>query len=346
MVCVAAFIILCLIGVFVAFLSIFKPEIGKRYWKIFQKSWSCISKKIRLQKCETGFKDDVKNTILSKIILRHPKWVKPLNLIIELLSVLIVLITIWSLITALKSLLALWTLGTCNITKPATCSFNSSICSIDEAEPKNLFESASRWFSEWGEIFVTIPDKFQSYRPEQFNFTTISLSDNQQPIALDILDPGCLICITSYKNQLNSNFTQQYHLQVVPIAIQDSNHHYKFKNSEIMVRYLLALATFRSHLAPQLLNHIFTDYDQDILIQTQMNLHYSREEAINHLDQWLKNYLTETELINFKTLLFSDTITKQMEHNLSVATQQLHLKGIPMLIYDGKKHPGIFPAKK
>ena len=74
MVCVAAFIILCLIGVFVAFLSIFKPEIGKRYWKIFQKSWSCISKKIRLQKCETGFKDDVKNTILSKIILRHPKW--------------------------------------------------------------------------------------------------------------------------------------------------------------------------------------------------------------------------------------------------------------------------------
>ena len=35
MVCIAAFIILALIGVFVAIISIFKPKVGKAYWKMF-----------------------------------------------------------------------------------------------------------------------------------------------------------------------------------------------------------------------------------------------------------------------------------------------------------------------
>jgi hypothetical protein len=62
MVCIAAFIILAIIGVFVAIISIFKPKIGKAYWKMFKKAWGCLWKKVRLQKCETGFKEDVKNT--------------------------------------------------------------------------------------------------------------------------------------------------------------------------------------------------------------------------------------------------------------------------------------------
>ena len=61
MVCIAAFIILALIGVFVAVISIFKPKVGKAYWKMFKKAWGCLWKKVRLQKCETGFKEDVKN---------------------------------------------------------------------------------------------------------------------------------------------------------------------------------------------------------------------------------------------------------------------------------------------
>ena len=71
MVCIAAFIILALVGIVVAFLSIFKREIGVAYWKAFKKAWGCVWKKVRLQKCETNFKDDVKNTLLRKIILKR-----------------------------------------------------------------------------------------------------------------------------------------------------------------------------------------------------------------------------------------------------------------------------------
>ena len=90
MVCIAAFIILAVVGVFVAVASIFEPKLWKSYTKALKKAWGCLWKKVRLQKCETGFKEDVKNTLLSKIIIKHPKWVKPLSILIEIFSVIIV----------------------------------------------------------------------------------------------------------------------------------------------------------------------------------------------------------------------------------------------------------------
>ena len=45
MVCIAAFIILALIGVFVALVSIFKPKIGKAYLKALKKAWAAYGKR-------------------------------------------------------------------------------------------------------------------------------------------------------------------------------------------------------------------------------------------------------------------------------------------------------------
>ena len=159
MVCVAAFIILCLIGVFVAFLSIFRRDIGKKYWAVFKKAWGCVGKKVRLQKCETNFKDDVKNSLLSKIVLKHPKWVKPLGAAIEVSAVVIVILTIWSLVEAVKALLAIWVFGTCNVSQPASCALGAEVCGIDSAEPKNPIEWTGRWFSEGGEVCSNIQER-------------------------------------------------------------------------------------------------------------------------------------------------------------------------------------------
>ena len=187
MVCIAAFIILAIIGVFVAIISIFKPKVGKAYLKMFKKAWGCLWKKVRLQKCETGFKEDVKNTILSRAVVKHPKWVKPLSVVVEIISVVIVVVAVWALLTAIKSLLALWTLGTCNVTKPAACTLGSEVCSIDSNEPKNVFEATGRWFTEWGEIFEAIPDKFRDYKAEDFEFNYITVSSGEdKPVAIDI----------------------------------------------------------------------------------------------------------------------------------------------------------------
>ena len=92
MVCIASFIILAVVGIFVAIASIFKPKLWKSYTKALKKAWGCLWTKVRLQKCETGFKDDVKNSLLSRFMLKKPKWVKPLSIIIEILSIVLKMI--------------------------------------------------------------------------------------------------------------------------------------------------------------------------------------------------------------------------------------------------------------
>ncbi len=346
MVCIAAFIILALIGVFVAGISIFKPKIGKAYLKAMKKAWGCLWKKVRLQKCETGFKDDVKNTLLSRIMLKHPKWVKPLSIIIEILSVLIVIIAVWAILTAIKSLLALWALGSCNVTKPSACSLGAEVCSIDESEPTNIFEATGRWFTEWGEIFEAIPDKFRTYSAEDYDFNYIAIagSGENKPIAVDIFDPGCSVCMISYRNQKEAGFFDKYEVRLVPFAIQDADDSYKFKNSEIIVRYIFAGEDYRTGLGLEIIDRIFTGKDAEgISYQNLFNEEYSNEEATKIIEGWLKAAgLHSAERAEVREKANSEEITEKMQRNREIIENQLKVKGIPTMIFDGVKHTGLW----
>ena len=349
MVCIAAFIILALIGGFVAIISIFKPQVGKSYWKMFKKAWGCLWKKVRLQKCETGFKEDVKNTILSRVIIKHPKWVKPLSVIMEIISVLIVVVAVWAVLTAIKSLLALWVLGSCNVTKPSACSLGGEICSIDESEPTNVLEATGRWFEEWGEIFEAIPDKFKTYDAASYDFNYISVQAGgsaDKPIAVDIFDPGCSVCMTSYRNQKAAGFFDEYDVRLVPFAIQDADDGYKFKNSEIIVRYMFAAEQIESGLAIKLLDHIFTEKDDDgVSYQTLFNEFFSRDGAVAKLEAWLKEAGVKSDGVKeIRKIVEYPETTSKMSENRNLIENELKVKGIPTMIYDGKKHTGLWSA--
>ena len=350
MVCIAAFIILALIGVFVAVVSIFKPKVGKAYLKAMKKAWGCLWKKVRLQKCETGFKDDVKNGLLSRVMLKHPKWVKPLSIIIEILSIIIVIVAIWAILTAIKSLLALWALGSCNVTKPSACSLGAEVCSIDESEPSNPLEATGRWFTEWGEIFEAIPDKFRSYNADDYNFNYVSVQSGEsadKPIAVDIFDPGCSVCMISYRNQKAAGFFDKYDVHLVPFAIQDADGTYKFANSEVVVRYMFAAEQIRSGLAMELLDHIFTEKNSEgVSYQNKFNEDYSHDEAVAKLEQWLNEAGMDADGVAEirKIANYPETTTK-MQENREIVENQLKVKGIPTMLYDGKKHTGLWKAE-
>lgn len=347
MVCIAAFIILALIGVFVALISIFKPKVGKAYLKTLKKSWGCLWKKVRLQKCETGFKEDVKNTLLSRIMLKYPKWVKPLSIIIEILSIIIVIVAIWAILTAIKSLLALLVLGSCNVTKPSACTLGAEVCSIDESEPSNPIEATSRWFTEWGEIFEAIPDKFHSYDAMDYNFNYITINPNEVedlPIAIDIFDPGCTVCMSSYKNQKSTAFFDSYNVRLVPFAIQDADGNYKFKNSETIVRYMFATEQYHSGMSLEILDRIFTGKNSEgISYQNKFNEDYTKEEAAAKIEQWLKQAgIKDEEISEIRKTTSYPEITNKMNENKNIIENELKVKGIPTMIYDGKKHTGLF----
>lgn len=346
MVCIAAFIILAILGVFVALISIFKPKVGKAYLKAMKKAWGCLWKKVRLQKCETGFKDDVKNTLLSRVMLKHPNWVKPLSIIIEIVSVVIVLVAIWALLTAIKSLLAIWALGSCNVTKPSACSLGAEVCSIDESEPTNPLEATGRWFTEWGEIFEAIPDKFRTYNATDYDFNYISADtqDSDRPIAVDIFDPGCSVCMISYRNQKEAGFFDEYQVRLVPFAIQDANDQYKFKNSALIVRYMFASEQFKSGVALKILDKIFTGKNsEDISYQNKFNNDYDEEEARRKLESWLEEFgLDQDAIKEIRQISEYPETTTKMEQNRTIITDELRVKGIPTMIYDGVRHTGLW----
>lgn len=348
MVCIAAFIILAIVGVFVALASIFKPKLWKSYTKALGKAWGCLWKKVRLQKCETGFKDDVKNSLLSRVLIKHPKWLKPLSIIIEILSVIIVIVVIWAILTAIKSLLALWALGSCNVTKPSACSLGAEVCSIDESEPTNALEATGRWFTEWGEIFAAIPDKFQSYNAEDYDFSYIAVNDESTgPVAVDIFDPGCTVCMKSYVNQKAARFFDQYNVRLVPFAIQDADNNYKFKNSEVIVRYMLAAEQVRSGLALVLIDHIFTGRNHDdISYQVLFNEDYDHDQAVVKLETWLADEGVDQDGIEeIRKIANYDETTAKMQSNREIIENQIKVKGIPTMIYDGQKHTGLWKAE-
>ncbi len=346
MVCVAAFIILCLVGIFVAFLSIFRRDIGRKYWTVFKKAWGCVGKKVRLQKCETNFKDDVKNTLLSKVVLKHPTWVKPLGIAIEVSAVLIVLITIWSLVEAVKALLALWVFGTCNVSQPANCALGAEVCGIDAAEPSNPIEWTGRWFSEWGEIFTNIPDKFRNWDVEQYLVEPYSFATDYQegkPLALDVFDPGCTICMQSYRNQKSSGFFNEYNtvLMVYPIQLPDDG--YKFNNSDLIARYIHAANLSETDYANKIVDRLFTtSNDQGINYQAAF-MSMSQGDAEKTLQAWLKDFGATTKQVETITgTANSDEVTEIMAQIKVMVEDKIHAKGIPTLIYDGKKYNGLY----
>ena len=362
MVCIAAFIIIGIIGIFVAVISIFKREIGRAYWKVFKKSLGCVSKKVRLQKCDTNFKDDVKNALFKRLVLSHPGWLKPLSVILEVLSVIFVAVFLWAVLTSVKSLLSLWALGTCNVDRPASCTLSSEACSLgDEDESKTFWQKTGRWFTEWGDIFEALPDRIKSWHAEDYflevpTFVDASVLDPSKSapaesaaFALDILDPGCSACMMSFRNQLSSGFfeTRRTALLLYPIELSEGD--YKFANSELFARYFYAAALLdqdteaKTSYGLKLLNRLFTERtDKGIIYQSYLaSLSYSDAKA--ELKSWLRDFgASEEEISELGRLRDSAEVSAILAQVKDIATNQVHIKGIPTLLYDNRKHLGLY----
>ena len=356
MVCIAAFIILCLMSVVVAFLSIFRRDIGKRWWKTFKKAWGCVGKRITLQKCETGFKEDIKTSILAKVIVKKPKLVKPISAAIEVVAVLIVLVTVWSVVEGAKAGLALWSLGTCNVQRPEACALGAEVCSIDgDSGPKNPIEAVGYWFSDWGEIFSAIPDKFRDWDNETLDFNGVQLFADLKkntPRAIDILDPGCSVCLQSFRAQIADDFFGHYNVLLVPFPIQDGDGNYKFPNSKLITEYVLAAAMqgvpdgYKGDKSPafDIMKRIFIEKNEDKKNwQAIFNNFYSNEEAEAELLKWLAEFGYNTEEVaQIKEKAASEEVAKMIAHNNDLVVNNIHAKGIPTMIYNGKKHTGAY----
>ena len=393
MVCVAAFIILVLIGVAAALISIFNRDFGRKYLALLKKSFHCFGKRIRLQKCDTNFSEDVKTTLLKKVVIKKPKLVKPLSFVIEAFSAILIIVTIWSVAEAVKAGLALWVFGTCNVSQPSNCALGAESCSIDE---NNL-----NWFTEWGEIFANIPDRIRTWdassyvnredglipafvvgRNDKTNNSdqSVQFANNRytDPTinAIEIIDPGCSVCLQSYKNIINNKDFNEHHATAFVIyPVTNPSGELRFKNSDIITRYIyaaniqqqkaynqfaggsngspaegstdLSLDQQRDILygySEKIINRIFTEFNNDgIIYQTVFSEQLDGDQASTMLDDWLKEWgMTEEEVNQIRSELYSETMETILRQNSKLINDEIKPKGIPTMIYDGKKHLGLF----
>jgi len=100
-ICLAAFIILLIGMLFWPLVRIFDKTSARHLPSAFRAAAECIGKRTTFQKCEVRFEDRVKNTILRKIVLKHPNLVKPAAILIYIASVIIILLTLVGIIFAI-----------------------------------------------------------------------------------------------------------------------------------------------------------------------------------------------------------------------------------------------------
>ena len=132
----------------------------------------------------------------------------------------------------------------------------------------------------------------------------------------------------------------------MPFAIQDADDTFKFKNSETVVRYMLAAEQIRSGLALKLIDRIFTSKNSEgVSYQTMLNDYYTKDEIVLRLERWLKDAgLDENSVKEIRKIADYPETTNKMTENRDIIENQLRVKGIPTMIFDGKKHTGLWKA--
>ena len=187
------------------------------------------------------------------------------------------------------------------------------------------------------------------------------MANSDVDTAIDILDPGCSVCAQSFMLQTEDEFFTKHKVTIVPFPIQDEEGNFKFKNSELIVRYILSMEQQGLPLDEQdekALSPAFKTMRR-VLIETGeyvtevktynysyqqlFNEMYSAEEAEAKLQDWLKEFgyhgAERSEIIE---RAHSDQIGEVIKKNNEIVTKDIHAKGIPTMIYDGRKHTGKY----
>jgi len=350
MFCIAAFIILAIISIFSA-----------RYRKLAAKAWSCTARRVTLRPCDTSFKEETKNKLLSHVAKKTPRLVRAADIGIEVASFALVILTVWSILVVIESGLNLFVWGTCTPSNASSCSLSSESCSISSVD-KSFWTLTTEgkpweWFvnkaDQFGNTVANIPIRLQNWDTTKYlpaSATYYTKFDSNKPTALEITDPGCTVCAHLFKNIRTANFESKYNLTYIAYPIKDPlvEGKYRFNNSYTITKYLesIKLNPLRGAKPPadwQILERIYTWKDgSNIPYQTKINTMMNRDETVNVLHNWLIDIGYTQPQINqidkdANSKKVSDIITK----NQNTVNSDIKTVKIPTIIFGGQRRDGL-----
>ena len=345
MFCIAAFIVLLVMGAFSA-----------RYRRHLGTAWSCTVRRVTFRPCDTSFKQDVKDHLLAPIAVRRPGLVAPASIGLEVLAVLVLLTTLWSGYTVLTSAANLYVYGTCNKQDSASCTLGAQACSIPDETPGfvdslaafDLLGAFGNEFASLGETLAAIPARFQTWTAEDYLPVNASyLAETAgNPTAVEVIDPGCTYCRALFQNIEEAGFAGSYNLSYIAYPIGGTDG-YKFPNSLLVTRYLEAARLHPLPEAPtpvdwQILQRIFTGKTAAGLPWQDSINSMSAPEATATLTGWLAEFgLTSAEVDVVVAEAGSDRVTAIIADNKTLVEAKIATVKIPTIIFDGRRHDGL-----
>jgi len=350
MFCIAAFIILAIISIFSA-----------SHRKLAKKAWSCTLRRVTLRPCDSSFKEETKNKILSHVANKTPKLVKAADVTIEVASFLLVILTVWSLVVAIESGLNLFVWGTCAPKHASSCSLSSETCSIDQID-KSFWDLTMEgkpymWlvngFQDFAKTVSNIPTRLQHWEAKDYlpqNATYLEPKNDAKPTALEIIDPGCVVCGHLFSNIKHSNFADKYNLAYIAYPIKNPNQtgQYKFKNSYVVTTYLeaLKLNPLVGQKTPtdwQILERIYTWKNKDgVLYQIKINASLNTNQTIELLKAWMKEIgYSDKQISKITSDASSQKVADIIKANQNIVEMKVKTVGIPTIIFNGQRHEGL-----
>jgi hypothetical protein len=343
--CIAAFIVLAVMAVFSA-----------RYRRYVGTAWNCVWRRVTFRPCDTTFKQDVKDHLLAPIAARRPGLVRPASVTLEILAVLVILTTIWSGYTVVKSAVNLYVYGTCNKQDAASCTLGAEACSIPVDTPGfgqslaalDVIGAFGNEFGSLGETFAAIPARLQTWTAEDYLPANASyLTENAaNPVALEVIDPGCTFCRALFLNIEEAGFESDYNLSYVAYPIHGTDG-YKFPNSLLVTQYLEALRLHPLQGAEtpvdwQILERIFTEKAPSGLPWQDTINSMDNTEATATLVDWLAEFgLTADQIDVVAAEAASDPVAGIIADNKQLVEDRIKTVKIPTIIFDGRRHDGL-----
>jgi hypothetical protein len=352
MVCIAAFIVLCILGIFSA-----------RYRALAAEAWGCVAKRITFRPCDVNFGERIKGKILGKIVLSHPRTYRLLSKWFDFLAFVFVILTIWSLLYVVIAGMNYIVYDTCNPQNSQSCSLGGEACSIGQANVGFIGSIATNqeltWAkTEWTQIGTTIsllPSAFKDWKATDYisaDNTYYNAYSQSKPTALEIIDPGCVYCGKLFANIKTSGFENKYNLTYILYPIPDAQNPngYKFANSYLMASYVEAAKSVQpanpvSSVAPdwQLLEKIYTEPGA----QSLLDYSYNSSQTTAWLQQSLKEIgYSDQQIAQIATDSGSPAVQQAIATQRSIVEKKIQTVKIPTIIFGGHRFERVIDASQ
>ncbi len=351
MLCIAAFIIFLILY---PILGIF----SKDYRILFRKSWECMFNRITFKPCDVNLGEEIKGKLLAKIIFTRPKLASFLDKAFDIFAFLFVILSVWSLVYMIVAGVNLLVYDTCNPQDVESCALGGESCGVDQGrlslgealEQRKLDEYLTSPFTDFFETVNLLPDRFRNWDANNYLAENPSYYQFNQgnPVAIEIVDPGCVFCAQLFNNLKQTEFKEKQNLTYLLYPIPDENepNGTKFFNSTLISKYVEATKDFDLENNPeqipadwQLLSRIWENPGDSDNLQNKLNLRLNSEEAEVELQNLLREIgYSDEQVEQISQKANSNEVESRLAEQKRIVEEEVRTIKIPTIIFNGRRY--------